>query len=331
MAGEKNESSEQEIDLEKGTEKSTEIERVKTEKNRYTKQQFKMQEIFMELAAEQFDKEITYNDLRNYIELYERILYSTISHLVYDVLETSETDRKAGDPFATLLSNLDALRIYTDSVKDQGGAKERKITADTKKAVWKLWDHINLAHRQFRELRISEDEYKRRFEQQIDRVQANITKETNSQMLTIVGIFTAVAFVVFGGISSLGSILSGIQENNLLKLLIVACIWGIGMLNVVFVFLYGIGKLTGKEIKTTESTKLRDKYPLYFWTNYLLLVIIIMLCWLYFCHNRQSFSWMDWFIRIHPEIVGFSVFFLGVCFFAWYAVRLKTGKWRWWK
>ena len=65
----------------------------------------------------------------------------------------------------------------------------------------------------------------------------NLTKEMNEQLITLVSIFTALAFLLFGGISSLDNIFSGIDKTSILKLLMIGCIWGICLVNLIFVFL----------------------------------------------------------------------------------------------
>ena len=330
MAGDKTGQTniQQNIDLEKGLDPDQKGI-IKPETNRYIKQQLKMQEIFMQLNGERFDVKCTYDSLKEYIKDYSRILYSTVSNLVYDIEENAEENKQ--DPFATLLSNLDFLRDYANNNEEtseqKGNSDERKLTSETKKAVWKLWDHINLAHRQFHVLRLSEGDYKKRFEEHIRTVQSDMTKETNSQLLTIVGIFTALAFVVFGGISSFGSILTGIHESQLLKLLIVACVWGIGMLNVVFIFLFGIGKMTGKELRSGNSKRIRERYPVYFWANYVIISLLLLFGWLYYCHNRQSFSWLDWMINRNPALIGFIGCAVIVIMIIFIAKLLRKNQW----
>lgn len=210
---------------------------------------------------------------------------------------------------------------------EKGTQSAQNITRETIRAIWKLWDHINLAHRQFQVLRVSEGDYKKRFEEQVNAVEARTIKESTSQMLTVVGIFTALAFVAIGGISSLGGILSGLQSGQLLKLLIVACVWGIGMLNVVFIFLFGIGKLTKKELKSNDSDKIRKRYPAYFWSNYILISLILVFGWLYFSHNRSAYSWVDGLINLNPEIVGLVglvLLFVLIGLVAWLLSRSKS-------
>lgn len=266
-----------------------------------------------------FKVENAFHSLNQYISTYKRILYSTISFIVYDITnqdrsENSKTDR---DQYGTLLSNIDTLLEYSDSVTKMDALKAatpneqaKRNIDDTRKAVWKIWDHVNLARRQYDDLKQSDAEFKRRFNEQIRESKESMTKEMNSQLLTIVGIFTALAFVLFGGISSLQGILEGLQETHLLKLLILSCGWVLGMLNVLFVFLFCIGKMTKQNFKSTMSPNATfwQRYPVVCWTDFLFSALLLILSWLYYCTNRNGHEWLNEFFQLHPvpvTIIGF--------------------------
>ena len=50
-------------------------------------------------------------------------------------------------------------------------------------------------------------------------------ESVNSQVVSLVALFTAMSFLVFGGLSSFESIFSNIQEVSLLKLIILSSVW----------------------------------------------------------------------------------------------------------
>lgn len=269
---------------------------------------------FLQVDNQNFSPEQAFKSLYHYIRTYRRILYSTVSNVVYDITDDDNSGMQGSNPdrFGTLLSNIEKLVEYTDSDTNIAAHKtaastneEKRAIDETRKAVWKIWDHVNLAHRQYNVLRQSDSEFKRRFNEQIKDSQEEMTKEMNSQLLTIVGIFTALAFVLFGGISSLQSIFEGLQETHLLKLLILGCGWGLGMLNVVFVFLFCIGKMTKLNFKSTMSPDATfwQRYPVVCWTDFLLCGLLIVLSWLYYCTNRNGGGWLDWLIKLNPMLV----------------------------
>ncbi len=292
------------------------VEKVESDYSSLQERQREMQVFFsfLQVDNQNFSPEQAFKSLNHYIRTYRRILYSTVSNIVYDITDDDDSGMQGSNPdrFGTLLSNIEKLVEYTDCDANIAAHKtaattneEKRAIDETRKAVWKIWDHVNLAHRQYNVLRQSDAEFKRRFNEQIRDSQESMTKEMNAQLLTIVGIFTALAFVLFGGISSLQSIFEGLQETHLLKLLILGCGWGLGMLNVVFVFLFCIGKMTKLNFKSTMSPDATfwQRYPVVCWTDFLLCALLIILSWLYYCTNRNGGGWLDWLIKLNPMLV----------------------------
>ncbi len=326
------------------TQDSLSVQKYESDHSSLQERQREMQVFFsfLQIDNQNFNPEQAFKSLCNYIRTYKRILYSTVSNIVYDITDDDNSGIQGSNPdrFGTLLSNIEKLVAYTDS--DQNIAihktaaasdEERRIIDETKKAVWKIWDHVNLAHRQYNVLRQSDAEFKRRFDEQIRDSQESMTKEMNSQLLTIVGIFTALAFILFGGISSLESVFEGLRETHLLKLLILGCGWGLGMLNVVFVFLFCIGKMTKLNFKSTMSPDATfwQRYPVVCWTDFLLIALMAILSWLYYCINRNGDGWLDCLIKQSPmwvTIIGSVVIAISIvlCFMKLYkATKAKVG------
>lgn len=115
----------------------------------------------------------------------------------------------------------------------------------------------------------------------------------------MVGIFTALAFLIFGGISSLENVLAGLQESALLKLLIIGCVWSIGMLNVTFVFLFCIGKMTKLSYKSSNdpNATIWQKYPMVWFADFFMFATFVILLWLYYSVDRRDDSCISWLIE----------------------------------
>ena len=96
----------------------------------------------------------------------------------------------------------------------------------------------------------------------------------------MVSIFTALAFLVFGGVSSLGSIFSN-HELPLLKVIIIGCVWGLGLINLIFVFLFCIGKMTGIPFQSGRApdANIFQKYPIVWWSDLIIIVILSGTLW----------------------------------------------------
>lgn len=133
----------------------------------------------------------------------------------------------------------------------------------------------------------------------------------NAQLLTMVSIFTALAFLVFGSINSLGSIFSN-HEIPLLKVIIVGCVWGICILNLIFVFLFCVGKMTGLNFKSNEEpdANIIQKYPIVWWTDLIILSILAGSLWTYYIQKENIDSSFKAWCSSSPELAmwgGFGI------------------------
>ena len=262
-----------------------------------------------------FDKEKTFDEILNYIKVYNRILYSQISNEVYAQFEAhnpEETARKLG----TAISNIEKVVEYINT-KEYIDKKERlkgnskKAYEDVEKILMKIWDHVNLAQNQYSYLKPTEIEYKKVFDESITPFKEELVKDVNSQLLTMVSLFTALAFLVFGGISSLGSIFSN-HELPLLKGMIIGCVWGFSILNMVFVFLFCVGKMTGLNFKSNQDSKANivQKYPVVWWSDLIILTILAGSFWTYFIRKENMDSWFRAWCQKYPQIamcLGFGL------------------------
>lgn len=290
--------------------KNDQIEVESANKRTQEKMQLKMKVIFELLFVESqsFDSKKAFSEIVDYINQYDRIIYSTISDIVYQLLEEEKLDEKHNRR-GTLLSNLDSLMRFCDEIpqepKKENEDLQKKVD-DISKAIWKIWDHTNLAIRQYESLKQTDDEFKKRFNEELRETKENLAKELNAQLLSIIGIFTALAFILFGGISSFQSVFEGIRNEHILKLLILGCGWGLGMLNVIFVFLFCVGKMTKLPFKSTLNPKATfwQKYPVVCWTNFLTGSILVFLLWLHYCINRNGFGFLDEIINLSPRWVS---------------------------
>lgn len=111
-------------------------------------------------------------------------------------------------------------------------------------------------------------------EKKIEPELAKSSKELTSQLVGLVAIFTALSFIVFGGISSLESLFSVLSQNDnaILPTIIVAIAWAFCMTNLLFGFMYFVLRVIGnKPDATEENIPMVRKYPLVFISNFILL------------------------------------------------------------
>lgn len=218
--------------------------------------------------------------LKKYIKEHDRLLYTVLSDAIYESFIKNEKKEDL------ILGNIDyLLDLCNNDIKESSTSTSKSELENKKyvrKVALKIKDHTNLAIRQYRTLKQTDDEYKIKFNEQIGSFKEKLTQDITSQLITLVGIFTAIAFVVFGGISSLGSIFSDINKKSIIKLIISSSIWGIAMFNLIFGFLLGISKMTGLNISSSNSRDFIKKYLLVFWMNAIMITILVVSLWLYF-------------------------------------------------
>lgn len=247
--------------------------------------------------SDKFEEKDACDKIIDYIHNHDRILYAPISNTIYACYNEHEA-KEAEKMIGTMIANMQAVVDYTRSEeyieRRKTAGKKQKAFDDTRKAVLKIWDHINLAQMQYSSLKQTDEEYKKKFNASIEPIKDNITKDLNAQLLTMVGIFTALAFLIFGGISSLDNIFAN-QEIPILKLMIVGSVWGLCILNLIFVFLFCVGKMTKLKFTSTDNpdATIFQKYPIVWWSNLVIVSIMILSMWGYYITKRNIHTWFD--------------------------------------
>ena len=227
-----------------------------------------------------FKTQEVYDQIRDYINKYERFLYSTISNYIFHEVK----DEKG---LSIVNVNIGVLFQYLDMQQ-----KDNKVSKDEyekmKKVLLKIYDHVNLANRQFVELKESDDEFKKKMQNYMAPYQEKISKEMSMQLLTMVSIFTALAFLMFGGMSSLGSIFSN-HELPVLKVIIIGCVWGLCTLNIIFVFLFCVGKMTKIDFASTskKDSNIIHKYFVVWWSDLIIITVLAGSLWTYFVRENK--------------------------------------------
>ncbi len=195
---------------------------------------------------------------------HERLTYSSISKYIFNNLQCKET----------ILSNAD--KLYSDE-----SIRERKI-------IIKLWDHVNLVVHQIDNLQISNEQFHEKFTSEIPVITDKVNEKlesTNSQLISLVAIFTALSFLVFGNLTSLESIFSNINSACLSKVIILALMWGLYTFNTLVLFIYFVCKVSEKGFMKKEKYRLTyfQKYPIIVIGNYIICSLLTCSSWYYLC------------------------------------------------
>lgn len=223
---------------------------------------------------DEFDKKHFFEKFSIYIKNNNnRLLYTNVTNEIFNNYNST----------GSFQSNLENVIAYSYEIKCSG-VKAQIEHEKVQRALMKLWDHINLAIRQYELFQISDEHYSAIAEEKMKNVEIRLTKEMNMQLLSLIAIFTALSFIVFGGITSLDNIFEGVKDIPVTKLMIVGCIWCLCIMNLVFVFLFFVSKLTGLEFKSTTDpdANLVQKYPLICWCNWVIITILVFSCWAYY-------------------------------------------------
>lgn len=269
-----------------------------------------------------FKKDVVFQDIYRYISNYDRILYAPISNMIY-ACYNDHTAKEATDIMGTINSNIIAVVNYSQGkevaelIKGAQGERKKHLQ-DTKKVILKIWDHINLAHQQYSALKQSDAEYEEKFNKKMIPIKEDLSKDLSQQLLTMVSIFTALAFLIFGGISSLDNIFAN-QEIPILKLMIVGSVWGLCILNLIFVFLFCVGKMTKLKFTSTDNpdATIFQKYPIVWWSNLVIVSIMILSMWGYYITKRNIHTWFDQICFKDPmwaTIIGTGVILVVIIF-----------------
>lgn len=236
-------------------------------------------------STQEFNPKESYNCIIQYIDEYDRWLYSDISGYLFACNEKDS---------GTFISNLDSLQVYAHKFLESASTKEKKNIERVVIAIDKLWDHANLAQKQNLSLHDSDADFAARFRTNLIPFEAKFSHEMTSQFISLIAIFTALSFILFGGISSLDNIFSSATGIPILELMIVGCIWSLCISNLIFVFMFFISKLTHISIKSSDhsNASLGEKYPLFVWCNFVQTLILAISCWLYYIDYSNSGGWL---------------------------------------
>ncbi len=258
----------------------------------------KLGDICQKLDSRKCELKEVYELLKAYDKEYHRVLYSAISNYVFIAMGNVKP-KEGGDEQLPLQFEIENLVQFA---RKQGDEKMLRI-------IIKLYDHINLAIRQYTCLRESADEYKKKFESNIEPFKNELVRETNSQLLTLVGMFTALAFLIFGGISSLDNLFSEMNDLPMLKLVALGCVWGMCILNLIFIFLVCIGRMIHLPFKFTDKpdATIREKYSVVWVSDLILLLLLIFSLGVLYIDKYELNKWFVNWTKENP-VLFFALF-----------------------
>lgn len=237
-------------------------------------------ELDQSVATGQFDCKKWISELNEYISNSQnRLLYNDLSNYIFS---------RNGREYVSMMTNLEAVVDYAMTYlrPDKNHPDNEKEVLY--KTILKFYDHLNLARKQVAMFDSDRKSLQQDIELEVKTEISNATKDITSQLVGLVALFTAMSFLVFGGIASLDSIFKSVElfvnlQSSVLPVLLVAVAWAFCMMNLLFSFMYFVLRLVKPEQFAIRPEKnMIQRYPVVFLTNYILLVLFVVLLGMWF-------------------------------------------------
>ena len=219
----------------------------------------------------EFNKEKFIDELDDYIEHYDRLMYSEITSRVHKRIK----DNDAGESDVT--TNIDALC-------DMYLRNDKLVAEPRTQIILKICDHINLVSAQTQYSDNNVKKVETRVEIASDRLKSfkndieTIRNSMYSQLISIVAIFVAISFVMFGGMSMMNNLLnlSNMTSVPILELFGIGAMIGIVMMLVIYMFLNFILYLIKGEKGVDDKNRVISRRA--FWGSIVILSLVAIVC-----------------------------------------------------
>ncbi len=244
-------------------------------KNSYTKNTEDLLKIFYsdQYGIEEKELKESLEKISRYYDKYTRHQYHIVSHFV------NETMKESDDAISYILCNIEELINLLSYDPEKYDKIIRNVSDlsvdDIRLNLEKLYDHIALEEERLTinasNIQRSKEQIKTDvinnfnsitydFQRKVDEVSGAL----NANIITVVGLFSAIIFVFFGGITGMAGVVKGIcelkdKEDITIPLLCLTMI-GFIMFNIIFFLLYTISKLVDKNIGMTVNSASCNKY-----------------------------------------------------------------------
>lgn len=214
--------------------------------NEFLEQQNELPILYKKLVNKRFNVQKWLEQFSDFAKKHKRIRYAILTSLIIG--------EKKDSNITNLNINLEAINSVirkSDSTSPDTVIVEDKVFD----MYFKFFDHCSLALTQRtifhqsdemtiqRTKKIVEQNMEKTIEEKVSEYDKNIT----NQLIGLVSIFTALSFVIFGGINILQNLLDYAKNTILQKLLVVADIWLLCMGNIFLLFIKLIAMLTERK------------------------------------------------------------------------------------
>lgn len=243
-----------------------------------------------------------------YEQQISRVPYDTITSKVNEFNDHTDETMEKSDSFDFLIqATNDSLEIIVNHFVMDGFFDGEKVTPSAKTkyedaiyAFYKVLEHTKLAYTQYQNLykktetevqelynvtQESIEEYKKlkKVAHELKRNYSNL----NVEIISVLGIFASIIFAVFGGVSQLGQLGENLNEAGLGKIFIFVGSSSFLLFSALFIAFNTTAHLTDRNMKACCnkngcSHNIKEKYPVYFWSIIISIIMIAFGTWIEF-------------------------------------------------
>ena len=168
-----------------------------------------------------------------------------------------------------------------------------------------LMSEIKLTREEANNVKKNTDELKSTIDEMSGKV-----NNAYSEFVSILGIFSAIVLVFFGGTSIFGNIISNMGETCIYISMIMCVVTGAVVFNIIFMFIYFLAKILNRSITATYdivywkpiAVRFRERYPLIFYINYFSFWIIYVSGAILIWTNKKN-NYSDDILKVLKNIV----------------------------
>lgn len=266
-----------------------------------------------------------------------RVKHSILTEYVYSHYDDLKSDEYGNTKMPYWLDNVEALKQYIEKNKSSFKAEDKKEILELPD---KIKENIELAIIQYKqffdqlteahnELKKVNKEYKKvsgrlsKASEDYKKASKNLDN-SSSNFISMLGIFSALIFAVFGGFDAFKSIFTNINKASISVIIINSSVLMIGLIILIFLLIQSICILSGKTFlacgcnnTSNCSHNFYERYPLFSFSIgfFLLLFLTGLLC-------RADIK-LPWNLKFVPVLfyLGLILFTLIVAVFIYCIVR----------
>ncbi|WP_147613845.1 hypothetical protein [Treponema pectinovorum] len=229
--------------------------------------------LYDKLKSASFDFKDWIKDFNNFACIHRRFMYTFLSS---DILQEQNDET-----ISLIIQNLNAITnkvVESVELEENYQLNKRGINQDIislpkeqYRLIIKLYDHCNLANVQRYAYKQTKEDISQITSKSFDERFHSYEKDITGQLIGLVSIFTALSFLIFGGISILDNLLTNVRNLPVLKILFIADLWLLCMVNLFILFAKLICVLISKDMHLTKYTWLIN--------TILFIILILILIW----------------------------------------------------